>query len=113
MRSGCSPFHILPNIAAAQNTTKLAGIYLHIPFCKQACTYCNFHFTTSLIYKSSIVEALVKEIELEKHFLQDEIITTIYFGGGTPSLLSIQECQLILDTVRAKFAIDDKAEITL
>ncbi len=91
----------------------MAGIYLHIPFCKQACAYCNFHFTTSLRYKSDLVDALVKEILLQKHFLQNETISTIYFGGGTPSLLTIGECQQILDAIKTEFAIEEGAEITL
>jgi oxygen-independent coproporphyrinogen III oxidase len=91
----------------------LAGIYLHIPFCKQACNYCNFHFTTSLRYKTDLVNALIKEIELQKDFLQGESIATIYFGGGTPSLLTLEECRLILEKIRQVFNIDDGAEITL
>jgi oxygen-independent coproporphyrinogen III oxidase len=91
----------------------LAGIYLHIPFCKQACNYCNFHFTTSLRYKTDLVNAVVKEIDLQKHFLQEESIATIYFGGGTPSLLTPVECRLILEKIRQEFNIDDEAEITL
>jgi oxygen-independent coproporphyrinogen III oxidase len=91
----------------------LAGIYLHIPFCKQACTYCNFHFTTSLRYKTDLVNALIKEIDLQKDFLQEDSIVTIYFGGGTPSLLTPVECRLILEKIRQEFNIDDEAEITL
>ena len=66
----------------------MAGIYLHIPFCKQACHYCNFHFSTSLRYKGELVQALCKEMELQQAFLAGEKVETIYFGGGTPSLLS-------------------------
>jgi oxygen-independent coproporphyrinogen III oxidase len=86
---------------------------LHIPFCKQACNYCNFHFTTSLRYKTELVNALIKEIGLQKDFLQGESIATIYFGGGTPSLLTLDECKLILAKIRQEFNIDDGAEITL
>ena len=91
----------------------MAGIYLHIPFCKQACNYCNFHFTTSLRYKTELVNALIKEIDLQKDFLQGESIATIYFGGGTPSLLTLEECGAILKKIRQEFNIDDGAEITL
>ena len=91
----------------------MAGIYLHIPFCKQACTYCNFHFTTSLRYKKELVDAIIKEIDLQKDFLQGESITTIYFGGGTPTLLSIDEGAALLDKIRQVFVVEQRAEITL
>ena len=91
----------------------MAGIYLHIPFCKQACNYCNFHFTTSLRYKNELVDALIKEIDLQKDFLQGEPVATVYFGGGTPSLLTVEECGVILKKIRQEFSIDDEAEITL
>jgi oxygen-independent coproporphyrinogen III oxidase len=91
----------------------LAGIYLHIPFCKQACTYCNFHFTTSLRYKTDLVKSLLKEIELQKHFLQADAVNTIYFGGGTPSLLLSQEILQLLKKLRQEFSVEDNAEITL
>ena len=86
---------------------------MHIPFCKQACNYCNFHFTTSLRYKKDLVDAIVKEIDLQKNFLKGESIATIYFGGGTPSLLSIQEINSILDKIQATFEVKQDAEITL
>ena len=91
----------------------MAGIYLHIPFCKQACTYCNFHFTTSLRFKKELVDAIIKEIDLQKDFLQGESITTIYFGGGTPSLLSIGEGAALLDKIRQVYFVEQGAEITL
>jgi oxygen-independent coproporphyrinogen III oxidase len=91
----------------------LAGIYIHIPFCRQACTYCNFHFSVSLGNKEIMIQALVKEILLENDFIADKKIETIYIGGGTPSLLSAEELQLIFDTIKKKFAIADDAEITL
>ena len=91
----------------------MAGIYLHIPFCRQACTYCNFHFTTSLRYKADLVQALIKEMALQKDYLQGESIATIYFGGGTPSLLSIEEIQLLLAELRTTFPVRTDAEITL
>ncbi len=91
----------------------MAGIYLHIPFCKQACTYCNFHFTTSLLYKDELVKALVQEVKAETDYLEGESVQTIYFGGGTPSLLSPHECEIILGSIRKRFLVDPLAEITL
>jgi oxygen-independent coproporphyrinogen III oxidase len=91
----------------------VAGIYLHIPFCRQACTYCNFHFTTSLRYKNDLVTALCKEIELQRNFLANEPIHTIYFGGGTPSLLTIEELNAVLQHLHAYFDIAPGAEVTL
>ncbi|WP_126969849.1 radical SAM family heme chaperone HemW [Gynurincola endophyticus] len=91
----------------------MAGIYLHIPFCKQACHYCNFHFSTSLKQKPAFVEALLKEIELRKDYLQQEVVKTVYFGGGTPSLLSTEELTAILDQLHRHFTITADAEITL
>jgi len=91
----------------------LAGIYLHIPFCKQACTYCNFHFTTSQRYKNEFVKAIIKEIDLQKDFLRNESIATIYFGGGTPSLLTIEEACLVLEKIKKEFSLEKNIEITL
>ena len=91
----------------------MAGIYLHIPFCKQACNYCNFHFTTSLRYKADLVQALAREVELQKGFLEGETVETIYFGGGTPSLLSTGEVHLLLQTIYKEFNVSAGAEITL
>ncbi|MCS3802312.1 radical SAM family heme chaperone HemW [Niastella sp. OAS944] len=91
----------------------MAGIYLHIPFCRQACHYCNFHFSTSLKLKNEFVEALLKEIHLQSTYLPSEPVNTIYFGGGTPSLLSIEELTSILQTLRQTFSVAADAEITL
>jgi oxygen-independent coproporphyrinogen III oxidase len=91
----------------------MAGIYLHIPFCRQACHYCNFHFSTSLKQKNEFVEALLKEIHLQSTYLPSEPVNTIYFGGGTPSLLTIDELTSILQTLRQTFAVAADAEITL
>ncbi|HZI01644.1 MAG TPA: radical SAM protein, partial [Flavisolibacter sp.] len=91
----------------------MAGIYLHIPFCKQACHYCNFHFTTSLRYRKEMVAALVQEINLQKHYLADEPVHTVYFGGGTPSLLDVEEIEILLQTIHTFYAVDAAAEITL
>ena len=93
----------------------MAGIYIHIPFCRQACNYCNFHFSTSLHYKNDFVDALLKEIELqaEANYLKGQIIETIYFGGGTPSILQIDELEQIMQQLHQHFIIDPSAEITL
>jgi len=89
------------------------GIYIHIPFCKQKCHYCDFHFSTSLKYKDDLITALITEIELQKNFLNKEVIETIYFGGGTPSVLSVEELKRILDKVFTKFEVVSNPEITL
>jgi oxygen-independent coproporphyrinogen-3 oxidase len=91
----------------------MAGIYLHIPFCKQACHYCDFHFSTSLKYKDELVQALVNEIQLQKNYLVNETVKTIYFGGGTPSLLSADEINLLINTITNLHTVATDAEITL
>jgi oxygen-independent coproporphyrinogen III oxidase len=91
----------------------MAGIYIHVPFCKQACTYCNFHFSTSLGLQNDFTAALLKEIELRGPYLQGERVETIYFGGGTPSLLSSAALQQILDFLSGHFTLDTGPEITL
>lgn len=91
----------------------MAGIYIHIPFCRQACTYCNFHFTTSLRYKDELIAALVKEIEAEKEYLGGETIDTIYFGGGTPSILEISDLKLLISDLFQHYPVAPDAELTL
>jgi oxygen-independent coproporphyrinogen-3 oxidase len=91
----------------------LAGIYIHIPFCKQACTYCNFHFTTSLRRKNELVAALLGEIELRKHYLDKESIETIYLGGGTPSLLNIHDMEPLVQKIFSTFSVAPAVEITI
>tara|TARA_R110001583_G_scaffold71180_1_gene200820 strand:+ start:28181 stop:29320 length:1140 start_codon:yes stop_codon:yes gene_type:complete len=91
----------------------LAGIYIHIPFCKQACYYCDFHFSTSLKRKDELLNAIKKELILRKGENNLEIVETIYFGGGTPSLLTIEELQLLIDTVYENYKVVNNAEITL
>ncbi|MFT5910508.1 MAG: oxygen-independent coproporphyrinogen-3 oxidase, partial [Paraglaciecola sp.] len=91
----------------------MAGIYLHIPFCKQACHYCNFHFSTSLQRKSEMVDSVLKELVLQKDYLQGETIETIYFGGGTPSLLSPKELNLIFEKINQHYILGNDIEITL
>ena len=91
----------------------MAGIYIHIPFCKQACHYCDFHFSTSLKKKDELVDALTKELELRKDEFNNTTVETIYFGGGTPSLLSNDELQLIIDAVYENYKVSENPEITL
>ena len=90
-----------------------AGIYLHIPFCKQACYYCNFHFSTSTRYKIPLLAALKQELTLRKNYLDNPIIETIYLGGGTPSLLTPQEIANLLNHITHLFPIAKDPEITL
>jgi oxygen-independent coproporphyrinogen-3 oxidase len=91
----------------------MAGIYIHIPFCKQACYYCDFHFSTSLKKKDELLAALKKELQLRKNEFEDITVETIYFGGGTPSLLSQKELEEILESVYDNYSIVDNPEITL
>ena len=91
----------------------MSGIYIHIPFCKQACHYCDFHFSTSLSKKEAMVEALIREMELRKKELGQEVVETIYFGGGTPSVLSNAEIQKLIDAVYQHYTVSDHPEITL
>ena len=91
----------------------MAGIYIHIPFCRQACHYCNFHFATSLTHKNELVASLLKEIDLQKNYLQNEVVETVYFGGGTPSLLEIEELRSQVEKIRTVFRVSSDAEFTL
>ncbi len=91
----------------------MAGIYLHIPFCKQSCHYCDFHFSTTFAgYRERLIDAICKEIELQKNFTSEKI-ETIYFGGGTPSLLNKLELEKILQKIRDTFDVKSVQEITL
>ncbi|MBS4073404.1 MAG: radical SAM family heme chaperone HemW [Algoriphagus sp.] len=90
----------------------MAGIYIHIPFCRQACHYCDFHFSTNLKGMEEMTEALIKELELRKEYLKAEAVETVYFGGGTPSLLSVNQLESILGKIDQLFP-GTKSEITL
>ncbi|KQC00510.1 radical SAM family heme chaperone HemW [Pedobacter sp. Hv1] len=90
----------------------MAGVYIHIPFCKKACTYCDFHFTTSLKYVDEMTDAICTEIRLKKNRINEQI-GSIYFGGGTPSVLPAKSLQQIFDTLTECFSISATAEITL
>lgn len=91
----------------------MAGIYIHIPFCRQACSYCNFHFSTSLANKTPLLVALGEEIGARAAELQGQTIETIYFGGGTPSLLSADEINTLCEIVRKNYNVAPVIELTL
>lgn len=91
----------------------MAGIYIHIPFCRKACHYCNFHFSTSMGSKDRIIQAIHTEMAMRKSELPEAYFKTVYFGGGTPSVLEITEIQALLDTLKSYYAIDPSAEVTL
>lgn len=91
----------------------MAGLYLHIPFCKQACHYCDFHFSTNQSHKSDLCKSIAREIELQKDYLATKTLTSVYFGGGTPSLLSVEELMLLMGTIISNFELNPSAEITL
>lgn len=90
----------------------MAGLYLHIPFCKQKCSYCDFHFSTSLKHKTDLINALIKEVEQRKNQLSSDI-NTIYFGGGTPSLLSVEEFKLITEAIQKNYSLSSEIEFTI
>jgi len=91
----------------------VAGIYIHIPFCRKACHYCNFHFSTSFGKKDELINAIVKEASLHSGYVAGQMIDTIYFGGGTPSAIPADDIESILITIRNNFQVSPNAEITL
>jgi oxygen-independent coproporphyrinogen-3 oxidase len=91
----------------------LSAIYIHIPFCKQACHYCDFHFSTNLSYQEEMVKALCKEIVLQANYLEGKALQSIYLGGGTPSLLAEKALGSILETIAGHFSLEERPEITL
>jgi oxygen-independent coproporphyrinogen-3 oxidase len=91
----------------------MSGIYIHIPFCKQACHYCDFHFSTSMKLKGELINALLTELELRSDYLEEKKLSSIYFGGGTPSLLTQEELGAVFDKIQQLFSIKENAEITL
>ncbi len=88
-------------------------IYLHIPFCKQKCSYCNFHFSTSFSLKDEMLSAIKKEIQLRHNELENKTLKSLYFGGGTPSVLSGDEIKSLIDEIQKYFSFDENIEITL
>lgn len=91
----------------------MAGIYIHIPFCKQLCYYCDFHFTISFKKKDQLIDAICTEISQRKQEFSDLVFETIYFGGGTPSILSISELERILNTIEKNCTVSGTPEITM
>ncbi|NQX82144.1 MAG: radical SAM family heme chaperone HemW [Flavobacteriaceae bacterium] len=91
----------------------MAGIYLHIPFCKQACIYCDFHFSTSLKNKEQLLDSMIVELGDRKSSFDDEIVNTIYLGGGTPSILDVSEINKLIDFIYLNYKVSPNAEISL
>lgn len=91
----------------------MSGIYIHIPFCKQACHYCDFHFSTQLGRKEAMVQALHREIVLRKEEFQNQLVETLYFGGGTPSLLEVEALEGLIAMVYEHYTVKAHPEITL
>ncbi|MDC0231364.1 radical SAM family heme chaperone HemW [Aureispira] len=91
----------------------MAGIYIHIPFCKQACHYCNFHFSTSLKSKDDLLLTIHRELKQRQGYLQGQSIETVYFGGGTPSLLSAREINEIWEIITKHYHLKENLEVTL
>ncbi|WP_264566404.1 radical SAM family heme chaperone HemW [Flavobacterium sp. N3904] len=91
----------------------MSGIYIHIPFCKQACHYCDFHFSTSMKKKEEMVLAIAKELQMRKTEFKNEVVETIYFGGGTPSRLQIADLRLQIDSIYKNYQVAKNPEITL
>jgi len=91
----------------------LAGLYIHIPFCKQTCFYCDFHFSTNRTYQQEMLSAMIKEMELQKEYLEGQTLDTIYFGGGTPSILDLDQLERFLNKAYQLFPVNTEAEITL
>ncbi len=91
----------------------MSGIYIHIPYCKQACNYCNFHFSVSQKNKKELLRAIATEMQLRKDYLEDKKINTLYFGGGTPSLLQEEDLVFIWQNLQRHFDVSALSEITL
>jgi oxygen-independent coproporphyrinogen-3 oxidase len=91
----------------------MAGIYIHIPFCKKICSYCDFYHVTSVTDYQPFVDAIIKEAAIRKEYVGNELISTIYFGGGTPSALSVDETGTLLRNLQLIFRIDPGCEITV
>ncbi|MCQ2376281.1 MAG: radical SAM family heme chaperone HemW [Salinivirgaceae bacterium] len=90
----------------------MAGIYIHIPFCSKRCGYCDFFSTTQLARRHDYAVAVTQELQQRSHYLDGETVSTIYFGGGTPSVLNVADVELIIGTIRSLFSVDADAEIT-
>ncbi len=91
----------------------MASIYIHIPFCKQACHYCDFHFSTTMGKKEEMITAIISELEIRKAEFENDEVSNLYFGGGTPSVLNTAEIEQIIDACYAHYKIQEDPEITL
>ncbi|MFT5823108.1 MAG: oxygen-independent coproporphyrinogen-3 oxidase [Crocinitomix sp.] len=91
----------------------MAGIYVHVPFCKVKCHYCDFHFSVQLKHRAELIDAISKELLIRQNYIGDANVATIYFGGGTPSVLELHLIQVVLQTIRDNFNVDPNCEITL
>ena len=91
----------------------MSGIYIHIPFCKKACHYCNFHFSTNQNSKLSFIKAVCQELKLRSYEYSTKEIQTIYFGGGTPTVLEVSELSIILDVIYDIYNVSSNPEVTL
>ena len=91
----------------------MSGIYIHIPYCKQKCTYCNFHFSTNTKNVEEMTNAMLIEIENKKNYLKKNEIHTIYFGGGTPSFIESKKLNELLEKIKSQYKIIENAEITI
>lgn len=91
----------------------MAGLYIHIPFCKKACHYCDFHFTRNVAQMDDMVDAICRELQLQFDFLERETLHTIYFGGGTPSLINEDQLKRLMQTIRLEYDLSSNPEITL
>jgi len=91
----------------------MAGIYLHIPYCRHKCNYCNFYSLASTKYREQLLPALFRELALQQYYLEDEPVETIYFGGGTPSLLNTRELENLIAGIHKCFSVTAEAEVTL
>jgi len=99
-------------LASVAKTNNMAGIYIHIPFCRKACHYCNFHFSTTHSLLPSMVESMATEIRLRKEYLKAPV-TTIYFGGGTPSICSNEQLSNLIYEIKSAFTLSSQLEMTL
>ena len=91
----------------------MAGIYIHIPFCSQACYYCDFHFSTSFKIKQRVLLSIKKELQIQKNYLKNIPVETIYFGGGSPSILESNEISTIINSIFKTFSLAKDLEITI
>jgi oxygen-independent coproporphyrinogen-3 oxidase len=102
-----------PKLTNQKTPANMAGLYIHIPFCRNACHYCDFHFSVALVYISPMLNAIQQEIASRREFLAGEVLDTVYLGGGTPSLLSTDQLDTLFGVIRDHYQISKDPEITL